>query len=260
MDTLREFSRGLQLHGEAINFMRKHKMMWWFIFPLLINLILLFSLGELITQLSNYIQTLIFESISIQDTESQAWWAQLVRGIVWFGFKIVSYLVLIYLAGSIVLILMSPFMALLSEKVAEKMEGKIFPFKPLQFLKDILRSLLISLRNLFIELTSIALIFILGTFFPLAWIGPLILFVVSAYFYGFSFMDYSNERNQMGIKESLNLIKAHKGMALGIGFYFSLVLLIPILGKFIASFICIISTVAATLAAQELRTKVTIAE
>ena len=76
--------------------------------------------------------------------------------------------------------------------------------------------------------------------------------VVTSYFYGFSFMDFSNERNRLSIKESVNFIRKKCGIAIGIGLVFYCCLLIPIIGSFLASLLSIISLTAATLSVEEM--------
>ena len=76
--------------------------------------------------------------------------------------------------------------------------------------------------------------------------------IVTSYFYGFSFMDYSNERNKLSIKESVNFIRKKRGIAIGIGLVFYCCLLIPIIGSFLASLLSIISLTAATLSVEEM--------
>ena len=81
-----------------------------------------------------------------------------------------------------------------------------------------------------------------------AFIGNLL---VSSYFYGFSFIDYSNERNKLSVKESVRFIRKNKGLSVGIGMIFSFCFYVPYLGGIVASFLAVVSTVAATLAVLE---------
>jgi CysZ protein len=65
-------------------------------------------------------------------------------------------------------------------------------------------------------------------------------------------MDFSNERNKLSIKESVNFIRKKRGIAIGIGLVFYCCLLIPIIGSFLASLLSIISLTAATLSVEEM--------
>ena len=52
-------------------------------------------------------------------------------------------------------------------------------------------------------------------------------FVISSYFYGFSFMDYTNERQRLSLKDSIAYISNNKGLAIGIGSVFVFCFFIP---------------------------------
>ena len=64
-------------------------------------------------------------------------------------------------------------------------------------------------------------------------------------------MDYTNERHQLSIKESVKIVRRKKGLAIGLGLVFYLCLFIPLLGGIISSFLAIISVVAATMSLEE---------
>lgn len=128
----------------------------------------------------------------------------------------------------ILLIVLSPLFALLSEIADEKLTGQKFPFSFPQLLKDILRGTLISLRNMMIEFGIIILCFIITLFFP-----PLIiattpfLLLVSWYFTGFSLMDYNTERYRYNVSDSIKFIRANMGLVIGIGCVYGLFMSIP---------------------------------
>ncbi|MCT4646062.1 MAG: EI24 domain-containing protein, partial [Carboxylicivirga sp.] len=141
--------------------------------------------------------------------------------------------------------------AFLSEKTEEIISGKIIPFNITQFSKDIIRGVLLALRNMAVEIGLTLLLFVLSFIPIVGYLTPIALFLVSAYFYGFSFMDYTFERKRFKIDYSVRFMRRNKGLAIGNGFVFSLVLLIPYIGVMIAGFVSIVSVVAATLAAGE---------
>jgi len=143
---------------------------------------------------------------------------------------------------------MSPLLAYLSERTESIIMGHEFPFSWLQFFKDIFRGILLAFRNFFIEILLTVLLFFLSFVPFLGFATAPILFLISAYFYGFSFLDYTAERRKMKVKESVDFVKQNKGIAIGNGGIFALFLLIPFIGVSIATFISIISTVAASIA------------
>ncbi len=128
----------------------------------------------------------------------------------------------------ILLIVLSPLFALLSEIADEKLTGQKFPFSFPQLLKDILRGTMISLRNMMIEFGIIILCFIITLFFPPLIIAttPFLLFV-SWYFTGFSLMDYNTERYRYNVSDSIKFIRANMGLVIGIGCVYGLFMSIP---------------------------------
>lgn len=122
----------------------------------------------------------------------------------------------------VMLILLSPVFALLSEKAEEKLTGRSFPFSFSQLLKDILRGVLISLRNMFLEYLFMFICFLLTLFFPpLFFVTAPFLLLVGWYFIGFSLIDYNCERHRLGVGESVRLIRNNKGYACGTGMVYS---------------------------------------
>ena len=78
------------------------------------------------------------------------------------------------------------------------------------------------------------------------------LFIISAYFYGFAFIDYTNERRRLTVKQSVHFIRENKGMAVGNGVVFALAMFIPFCGTTIAGFVAIVSVVAATISTHKI--------
>ncbi len=129
------------------------------------------------------------------------------------------------------MIVLSPFMGSLSEKVNAVINGDIRE-KPskLQFVNDMLRGIYLAIRNLFRELFFSLLILLLGLLIPfLSVLSPFLLFVIQAYYAGFGNLDYYMEGKYTS-RESVRLVKRNKGMAIGNGIPFILLLLIPVLG------------------------------
>ena len=146
-----------------------------------------------------------------------------------------------------VLILMSPILAIVSEKAERVLEGNDYPFTFKQLLIDIVRGIRISIRNFAFEMLFIVLLFGLS-FVPLVGLGTSpILVIVSAYYYGFSFIDYNLERKKYSVSDSVNYMKKNRGLVIGNGILFALILAIPIIGIALSSFAAIISAVAATI-------------
>jgi CysZ protein len=154
-----------------------------------------------------------------------------------------------YIFKYIVLIILSPMLAILSEKTSHLLTGAVYPFSFKNFMQDVWRGIRIALRNTFIELGWILLFWIIGFVPIIGFISPVYLFFVSCYFYGFSMIDYNNERNRLSIRESIRFVRKNRGMAVANGMIFYLVFFfVPIIGFLVAPTYAII---AATLAVHE---------
>jgi len=53
-------------------------------------------------------------------------------------------------------------------------------------------------------------------------------FFIGFFYYGFSFIDYINERRRLEVHESIFFIRQHRGLAIGIGAIYSLLILVPV--------------------------------
>jgi CysZ protein len=149
----------------------------------------------------------------------------------------------------LVLTLLSPVIALLSEKTEKIVTGNIYPFEIGQLIKDIARGVLIVLRNIVLELLLILCWYMLALITGFDSISPIVIMAIGFYFFGFSFIDYTNERRRLSVKQSAKFIRKHIGLTFVIGGVFSLLLMIPFLGLVIAAPIAVI---AGTLAVHQL--------
>lgn len=243
---------GIKSYSNAIPFIFKNGLGWLFFVPILLNIILLFfgfySVGSL--------TEIVFSSDWFQKENWEFWGGDVLNEtlywIIWIGLKIIYFIIFAYIGGFAVLILMSPVLAYASELTEKISTQKEYPFSLIQLLKDVIRGIVIALRNLIIELFWMVLMFFF-TFIPIiGWTSPIIMFFISSYYYGFSFLDYNNERKRLSVKESTQLIRQRKGISIGVGALFAVFLLIPIIGPMLSGFAAIISTVSATLAYLEM--------
>jgi len=160
---------------------------------------------------------------------------------------IVFFALFIFIGGTIVNILMSPIYTFLSEKTETILTGKEFPFDLKQTFKDILRAIVIALRNTAKQLLLTAICLLLNFIPVVGSIASLILiFIINAYYFGSGFMDYTFERWRISAKESRQKTFQMKYLAIANGAVYSLPLYL-FCGTFIAAFIGGVSTVAATM-------------
>ena len=151
------------------------------------------------------------------------------------------WLMLVILMKHIVMIIASPFMSLLSERIEQIVTGKKSTgFKLDKFFSDVMRGLRVALRLLVRELFWSFLIFLLSFFIPP--VTAILLFLVQAYYGGSANMDFTLERFY-SYRGSVAFMKAHKGAAIGNGIPY-IAMLMTIFGFLIA---LPLSTAASTL-------------
>ncbi len=151
----------------------------------------------------------------------------------------------------LVMVLVAPFMSLLSEKIETQLTGKTGPpFSLAGFMGDLVRGIRIALRNIWWELFLTLVVVIAGLFVPvIGQIGSaVIIFFIQAYYAGFGNMDYTLERRRYTVAQSKAFVRANRGLAIGNGTIFLLLLMIPVAGLFLAP---ALGTGAATLTLQD---------
>lgn len=131
----------------------------------------------------------------------------------------------------LVVILLSPLFAFVSERIEEILTANRYPFNFKQTVKDVKRGVRIALRNVMWEYFFLIVVIGLTSFLDggiktaLFFSFPLL---IGFYYYGFSFLDYINERRRLNIEQSIYFIRKHRGVAMAIGSIYSLLFLLPI--------------------------------
>lgn len=238
---------------------------WFFIFPVLLHVLIFYGGFVAISELNSIVLD-YFDNFS--NLENADFWgasvlAWLAGGLLWLIFRVLFFFIFAYFGGFIVIILLSPVLAIISEKTEKIATGNEFDSSPEQIVRDVIRGVLLALRNMAIEFGIVIIVFAvtitIGAIPVIGWTialaGQAIVFLVSAYFYGFSFFDYAIERRKLNVKESSKLMKQNTGSAIGNGLPFALCMLVPFIGSITASFLAIVSTVAACLTVIELEEK-----
>lgn len=255
MKLFKDFGIGIATYGKAIEFIFSNGLWWFFIFPIILNVLFFFGGFAAIDFLTDAVTNWAYGVVKGDADFFGAEYVQgFLSGFIWLVFKILFFFVFAYLGGYLVIIFMSPVFSILSEKTEAIITGKKYPFDADQLMRDIARGVLIAFRNLFIELLFIAGVFILSFIPIVGQIAAIFLFFVSSYFYGFSFMDYTIERQRYTISQSVDFIRKNKGVAIANGVLFALFVLIPFCGYTLAGFVAIISVVAATISTHKVLT------
>lgn len=244
MNFFNHLALGYKSYYEAIRVVIKYNLYWYFLFPLVLA-VGIYYLGEYLDsfQYDNFSDKKLSEIHNI----NQLTWL-IIKTSFWvtlgyLGMKFTKYLVVIIL---------SPVLAILSENVETKLTGNKYAFNWIQLYHDVRRGVRIALRNVFWEYFLFTIVLIVGMFFGGS-IKSIIIFSIPLalgfYFYGFGFIDYINERRRLNITQSVYFVRKHRGVAIAIGSVYSLLFMVPYVGVVLAPILAII---AATLAVHEL--------
>jgi CysZ protein len=229
---LKELIISIQAYFEAHNFIRKHKLWKWILIPGLIYTIL-FIAGFYLFWTSS---TAFIEFIMVK-TGARAWldnmhdsWLNYFFIVGQVILQLVMLLFYFSLFKFLFLVIGSPVFAYLSEKTESIINGKEFPFNFKQLLDDILRGIRIALRNIVWQSVYLLTILIFSFIPVIGWVAPLIALFVECYYFGFSMLDYSSERNKLSYQQSVDFIGRHKGLAIGNGMVYYLMHIVPVIG------------------------------
>ena len=249
MNIVRGFGIALKAQFQAIPFIWKNRLWPYYFFPLALFILLFVGLYSVTSEASEWVEIELIQWVeSFFTSENLGWLKSTLYVITFIILRILLFLVFAYLGGYVVLIFLSPVLAILSERTEKILNGKTFPFSINQLLKDIVRGVLLALRNLSLELFATAILFGLSFVPIVGFLTPVIGIVLTAYFYGFSFIDYTHERYKFTTSQSIRYIRRNSGLSIGSGLVFSVLLMIPFIGSLLAGFAAINSTVAATIA------------
>jgi len=244
---LKEIIVAIQAYNEAHKFIVKQKLWKWIFIPGLIYTVL-FIVGIYFFWISS---NSAIEFVLIK-TGVKGWLDRMQDGWISYLFfvghimlQLILMLFYFSLFKFLFLIIGSPIFAWLSEKTESLMEGKDFPFSFSQLMRDIARGIKIAMRNLLWQTVYLLTILILSFIPVVGWIGPLVALFVECYYFGFSMLDYSSERNKMSARQSMDFIGRHKGLAIGNGMIFYIMHLLPVIGWVLApSYAVIAATIS----------------
>lgn len=136
--------------------------------------------------------------------------------------------------SALFLVVGTPFFSFISSKTEEIVTGTKYTFKFNTFLKETKRGISISFRNSIKQLVLILLITLLALIPLVEIFTPLLTFVIQAYYNGILMTDYTLERQGFSAKESEKFYKIHQSEMFAIGLGFMFLLLIPVVGWFVA--------------------------
>lgn len=250
---LKEIIIAIQSYFEAYGFIQKHRLWKWIILPGIIYTLLFLTGFYFFWTSSNEAVLWLSQNLGLDE------WLQKERNEL-FNFlfllagvflRLILLLFYFSLFKYFFLILGSPVFAYLSEKTASILEGRDFPFSYRQLVKDIARGTRLALRNSLWQTVYMFSLLLVSMIPVVGWITPLVALFIECYYYGFSMVDYSLERDRISALQSIDYISRHKGLAIGNGMLFYLMHFVPIIGWVLAPAYAVI---AATLSLHKIKT------
>jgi CysZ protein len=216
MHFFQEFMLGLRAYRKAVTFIRDNRLYWYALIPALL------MLG--IYQVGAWLKQRHFTA----DVGT-------MNGIVWYLIQLMAELsialLLMNFTKYLVVALLSPLLSYLSQKTEKAVTGKTYPLDLPQLWLDVRRGLRIVLRNILWEYSFFLIILAIST---LGWEdarrSPVfyLTFLIGAFYYGFSFIDYVNERRRLTVEQSILFMRRHRGLAVSVGAVYSVLILVPV--------------------------------
>jgi CysZ protein len=223
---LKDIIRGLRAYWEAVLLLGKQG--WWR-FALVPGLISL-AFGSVVLLLAWTLSDNIGRALMhLYPFEQGKNFAENVA--TFFGGAMILALSLV-LFKNVVMLLVSPWMNQLSVKIERHLTGNDYVDNR-SFVDAFKRTARVNLRILVRELFFILLLLLVAWIPIIDFIVPVGMVAIQAYYAGFGNLDYFMDRHY-SVKESITFVKHNKGLALGNGLGFLLLLAIPIIGVFLA--------------------------
>jgi CysZ protein len=241
---LLQISHAVQSYAQAIQLLNKHKLWGLILWSGLIYLVLIaagiWGIWGLTQQLVHSILGLSW----VQHFTVQAKYLLWLVRLLMIGLYVASFVVYFSLFKYLLLIIASPLYGYISQCTYEAITGKASTTSVAQFVQDIIRGIHLSTRNI-LKQSWLTFILLILSFIPMVGLlSAVLLIVLDAYYYGFGMIDYTFERRQLTVAQSITQIKNYRGIAIGNGLVFYALFLIPIIGVVIGA---PLSAVAATI-------------
>lgn len=216
--------KGLEAYSGTFALISKLKLWKYFAIPIVISIVTALTIGVSAYGLSDNIGRFI-SSIWPWDFGKETF-----TSISTFIGAIVIIAIGLILYKHIIMALSAPFMSPVSEEIETHLTGiEKHQHRNTTFGQQLWRGIRINLRNLGKELL-ITIPILMLKFIPVINIfSTILLFLVQAYYAGFGNMDYTLERH-FKYGESVQFVRKYRGIAIGNGIVFILLLLVPIIG------------------------------
>ncbi len=162
------------------------------------------------------------------------------------GLQAILIYMMYHMNKYVVLTLMTPILTPLSERTEYHLTGNKYPLIFKYYVEDVVRAFKIILRNMLLQMVWMGVIYTITFIYGLpGWVNDTLYYLIAFYFYGFSFMDYANERRRISISDAIKFTRKNALVAFCLGGIYVGLYYIPYAGVVIAP---ILSVVAGTVA------------
>lgn len=220
---LKQIVIGIQAYFSAFALLSKLKLWKYFAIPIMISILTASAIFATAYGLSDNLGVL-FSKLWIWEWGKTAFTniSTFLGGLVIIALGIVLY-------KHIVMALSAPFMSPVSEKIEAHLLGTTHQHRNTGFTAQLWRGIRLNVRNLIMELLLTIPILILKVIPVINIFSTALLFIVQAYYAGFGNMDYTLERH-FGYRDSIQFVRKNRGIAIGNGIPFLVLLFVPIIG------------------------------
>jgi len=237
---LKNFLDGIAAYIEAVKHINKHGLWGFVLLPGLLSILIGLGVFSLSWNLSDEVGGII-DNLWVWE-----WGKEFIAKIAQLLGGLLVLLIGLLVFKQLVMVVSSPIMSLLSEKVEYQLTGVKTGngFSTKQVVSDILRGLRIAIRNLIRELGATLILLLLSLIPVFAPFTAILIFILQSYYAGFGNLDFALERSYR-FRESVKFVQRNRMLAIGNGAVF-MFLLYTFIGLLIA---LPLGTVAATIAA-----------
>ena len=239
---LRDFRDAVDAYSQAFGLIRELRLWAYIMIPGFLSIAYGLALAGLAWKWSGPLAERIVEGYPFE------WGSAVVVAVAGYMSWLIAGTLGIILYKYVILVMVAPFMSPLSERIENHMNGDSgsVKFDVVRMAGEMIRGIRVSLRNILREIFFTFLLFVLSLVPLVGFISAPAIFIVQSYYAGFGNMDYTLERH-MGVRESALFVRDYKGLAVGNGMIFLLILMIPIVGLFFAPGLATVASAIETL-------------
>lgn len=158
------------------------------------------------------------------------------------GLQAIAIYATVHMTRYLVLTLLTPILTPLSTRAEYLFTGNTYPLIIKYYIEDIVRAWKIIIRNMLLQMLWMAGLYTLTFLYSLPdWVDVIGYYVIACYFYGFSFMDYANERRRLSIPDSIKFTRQHAAAAYTLGLIYVGLWQIPYAGVVIAPILAVVA-------------------